>query len=76
VGTIYCKRYDLRLSLSTPTESAGRASAAGLMEISYLQKVEVKITRHYNILLSTTEYVAAQYIKRSYRGIKEKHKTL
>lgn len=42
----------------------------------YLRQTEVEINRHFNILLSTTEYVTAEDVKRSYKGTKESHKSL
>lgn len=42
----------------------------------YLRQTEVEIQRHYNILLTTREYVTAEDVKRSFRGVKEHHKTL
>jgi len=42
----------------------------------YLRQTEVEINRHFNILLSTSEYVSADDVKRSYKGTKETHKSL
>jgi integrase len=41
----------------------------------YLRQVEVEINRHYNILISTTEYVTAENVKKSYKGVKENYIT-
>jgi hypothetical protein len=38
---------------------------------NYLHQVEVEINRHYNILLSTTEFVTAEDVKKSHKGVKE-----
>lgn len=43
---------------------------------SHLVMVEAEITRHYNLLLTTMEYVSAEDVKRSFSGIKEQCKGL
>jgi integrase len=41
----------------------------------YLIMVQADITRHYNILLTTKDYVTAEDVKKSYKGTKEIKKT-
>lgn len=41
----------------------------------YLLMIQAKITKHYNVLLSTKEIVTAQDVKNSYKGIQEVKKT-
>lgn len=41
----------------------------------YLTLVKADILRHYNILLSTKEFVTAEDVKNSYKGVKEIKKT-
>jgi integrase len=42
---------------------------------NYLVMVQAELTKHYNILLSTKEFVTAEDVKNSYKGIKEVKKT-
>lgn len=42
---------------------------------NYLVMVQAELTKHYNILLSTKEFVTAEDVKNSYKGIKEEKKT-
>jgi integrase len=42
---------------------------------NYLVMVQAELTKHYNILLSTKDFVTAEDVKNSYKGIKEEKKT-
>jgi integrase len=42
---------------------------------NYLVMVQAELTKHYNILLSTKDFVTAEDVKNSYKGIKEVKKT-
>lgn len=41
----------------------------------YLLMVQAEITRHYNILLSTKDFVTAEDVRNNYKGVKEVKKT-
>jgi integrase len=41
---------------------------------NYLVMVQAELTKHYNILLSTKDFVTAEDVKNSYKGIKETKK--
>jgi integrase len=42
---------------------------------NYLVMVQAELTKHYNILLSTKDFVTAEDVKNSFKGIKEEKKT-
>lgn len=49
----------------------------GAKEINkHLVMVEAEITKHYNVLCSTQEYITPEDVKNSYKGIKAERKTL
>jgi integrase len=57
--------------------SRAKKDCADAKEINgHLIMVEAEITRHYNLLLTTTEYVSAEDVKRSFSGVKDECKGL
>jgi Phage integrase SAM-like domain/Arm DNA-binding domain len=80
--TIDGKRAESSLKRQIPIEhwdnengKASKSCADGDMINQHLIMVQAEITRHYNILLTTKDYVTAEDVKKSYWGIKEPKKT-